>query len=126
MKMSYYIRNDSTYCFLNKKNGWNRSINTYGLMAFDTEEAAKTAIPSDKECTIIAKEKKDPPSDVEWILQFNKKTLNKKNEFEGMSSFAEAMRFADEDAAVTKAEELKLDLEKIKVSSVEKTDKKTK
>lgn len=124
MSSVYYIKNTRNYSYLNKKGGWNRSRDTYGLLFFNTKEEAEAAIPDGVDCFIEKAKKKEKKilENVDYVLFFKNKILNKENEFKNLDEEDDSVyRFDSEEAAVTKAEELDLDMERVEVRSVPKS-----
>ena len=126
MKNVYLIRKKETGQYLNQKGKWSTSITSYRLKEFETEEEAKASIPDGVVCVITRKNKKnsDEQEDSVKSLKFNyyledlfsKCYLNSNNEFKVWAAIMpEAVSFDSEDAALDKAEELNLDLDKIRV-----------
>lgn len=126
MENVYLVRRKSTGQYLNQKGQWAKNIASYRLKEFETEEEAKLAFPEGEECLISKKSKKSStvPRKEEDNLKFkyyledlfSKCYLNSNNEFKVWAAIMpEAVSFDSEDAALDKAEELNLDLDKIRV-----------
>ena len=124
METVYYIKNKKSYCFLNKKGGWNRSRGTYNLAEFKTKEEAESAIPADVDCIIEKVAKKDKPvlENVDYVLYFKGKLFNKSESFV-LSDVKdkEVFRFSSEDEAVAKADSLDLNMDFVEVDTVKKS-----
>lgn len=48
MTYEYFVRNASTYEYLNTDKGWCRARNSYGVASFASEEEAKAFFPKGK------------------------------------------------------------------------------
>lgn len=125
MNFVYYVRDINTYCILNKKNGWTRSINSYGLKEFESEEAAKAAFVPGVECIVVKSTKKvvnlEKESKYNYVLDYRGKYLSLSDEFIlAKEKDNNVKKFSSENEAVAKAEELDINLEKIIVIRVKK------
>lgn len=123
----FFIKNSSTYCYLNVKGGWNRSIGTYGLKSFNTKEEALAAVPANVECYIdsFTPVKKELNPNEEFVLISKGKVLNKSGVFSIMDKRDDsAFRFAKEEDALDKALALDLDMDATYADSVKKVKKK--
>lgn len=124
MEMLYYIKNKKTYCFLNKKGGWNRGRATYGVVTFNSKEEAEAAIPAGTECYIENSTKKEKPvlENVEYVLYFKGKILSNNQTFSLLDKKdKDVLKFASEDDAVSKADSLDLDMDFVEVDTVKKS-----
>lgn len=118
MKPVFLIKRIEDGKYLNQKENWSKSIVSYRLKEFNTEEEATAAIPKDVECTIIKINKNTPNIDGKHYLQNLKNNLflNINNEFKcSFVNRSEIMFFDNEDAALDKAEALGLDLNFVRV-----------
>ena len=117
MSEKYYIKNKENNKILNKKLEWSKDLFSYNLMAFDTKEEAKLAIPAETNCLVIkAFKNKIKTSCCIKSLIANKCYLDKNDQFTVWSAgMPEVASFASEDEAIAKAESLNLDLDSIKI-----------
>lgn len=126
MENVYLVRRKSTGQYLNQKGQWAKGIASYRLKEFATEEEAKLAFPEGEECLISKKSKKssaapqktDDNLKFKYYLEdlFSKCYLNSNNEFKVWAAIMpEAVSFSSLDDALDKAEELNLDLDKVRV-----------
>jgi hypothetical protein len=53
-KTVYYIKRDLPPAYLDQRGGWVKKAISYGLASFDTEDAAKAAIPAGVPCTVVS------------------------------------------------------------------------
>lgn len=51
--MVFYVQNKVTRMFLNAKGGWSRSVESYRLAKFNSEEEALNAFPEGVECQVV-------------------------------------------------------------------------
>lgn len=126
---SFYIKNASTYYYLNKKGGWNTGIGTYGLLSFKTKEEALAAVPANVECVIekFVKSERKVKEDEEFVLLFRGMLFNKQDKFEFLDKKDESVvRFAKEEDAFEKAMSLDLNMNEVFVDTVKKVKEKKK
>lgn len=124
MNNVFLIRKKDTSQYLNKKGTWSKNALSYRLMEFETREEAEAAFPEGIACLVMKRPKRENSEDSNLVGKYkfylenlsNKCFLNLNNEFKVWAAIMpEAVSFDSEDAALDKAEELNLDLDKIRV-----------
>ena len=121
MKTFFYIKNDQTYKYLNKKGGWNKSIKTYNLLSFESKSEAQAAVPNGVPCIIEShtKKEKEIPKDAKYALFFKGKVYNKNNQFDFLSKQANnALAFNSLEEAVSKADSLDLNMDFVDIEMI--------
>lgn len=127
MKIIFLVRKKDTGQYLNQKGGWSKNAMSYRLKEFETKEAAEAAFPEGAACLVNKITKTEVVENSNLSIKYNfyledlntKCFLNSANEFKVWAAIMpEAVFFDSEDAALDKAESLKLDLDAVRVIKI--------
>jgi hypothetical protein len=122
MEVDYYVQNKKTQEVLNRQGTWSEYFGSYRLATFTTHMEAEAAFPSGVECIVVSKKKREAKVYAEgtrFALMHRNAYYSSNDTFTSpASSGPQTVLFTSKDAALDKAEELGLHLDRIQVVTV--------